>query len=200
MRCTGDSLPAGPEQMGDVTGKLRRWGDLEPATRADVIERLYPELKRIAAFRMKRERPDHTLQPTALVNEFFIRLAAKPEFEWQSRAHFLAAASVAMRRLLVDHARNHRCAKNGGDVVRVQIEGDFREAADVDGTDMLAFDELLRHLEKEEPRMAQVVELRCFGGLTHAEIAEVIGTDERTAKRDWQVAKAWLAGKLRKGG
>jgi RNA polymerase sigma factor (TIGR02999 family) len=162
------------------------------------IEAVYPELKRIAALHMRRERGDHTLQPTALVSELFLVLARDRNFTIKGRAHFLALASRAMRRLLIDHARSHNAEVHGGGVVRVEL--DLLKVAD--GTsefDMLHIEELLNRLATEEPRMARVVELKCFGGLTYQEIAEVLKIDERTAKRDWQVARAWLYGHLKSG-
>jgi RNA polymerase sigma-70 factor, ECF subfamily len=174
------------------------WESLDEAAREKLIEAAYPQLKRIAEQQMRRERHDHTLQPTALVNEFFLVLARQRQLTVQGRAHFLAIASRAMRRLLIDHARKRGAARHGGAAVNVQL--DPEDVPGGDGTfDMLELDEFLERLAVEEPRMAKVVELKCFGGLTFIEIAQVLSIDERTAKRDWQVARAWLYGHLRRG-
>jgi RNA polymerase sigma factor (TIGR02999 family) len=192
----------GKPQIGAVTGEvtevLRRWagGDSEAGTHLASL--LYPELRRIAEGRMRCERADHTLQPTALVSEFFVQLARQKTLKWKNRAHFLAVASKAMRNILVDHARAHKSEKRGGAAARMYID-DLGRTLRTDPSGMLELDDLLDRLEREEPRMAKVVELRCFGGLTHSEIGEILGVDERTAKRDWQVARAWLMGQLKKG-
>jgi RNA polymerase sigma factor (TIGR02999 family) len=196
MRATLGDLQE--ERGGEITMLLRRCGPADADARAKLVSLLYPELKRIAEYRMKRERKDHTLQPTALVNEFFLQLAKCQEMSWRTRAHFLAVASRAMRRYLVDHARAHSAKKRGGERVKIDLET-LAFSRSHDPVDALDFDEILDRLEAQDPRMAQVVELRCFGGLTHEEIAQSIGVDERTAKRDWQLAKAWITGQLRKG-
>lgn len=182
----------------EVTSLLERWHSSNPDLQAELVSRLYPELKRIAQCRMRSERSDHTLQPTALVNEFFLQLAKQREFLWRSRAHFLAVASTAMKRLLIDYARAHDASKRGGDSVKIQLDGLLLSHFQTT-FEPAELNEILDRLEAEEPRMSQIVELRCFGGLTHAEIAETLGIDERTVKRDWQVARAWLFGQLRKG-
>lgn len=174
------------------------WETCDEDTRAELIEAVYPQLKQIAAGHMRRERADHTLQPTALVNEFFLVLAKQRKFTVNGRAHFLAIASRAMRRLLIDHARSHNAVRHGGAVMTVQLEPMQVPGYDP-SFDMLEFDQLLNRLAAEEPRMAKVAELRCFGGLTFNEVAQVLSIDERTAKRDWQVARAWLFGQLTRG-
>ena len=147
---------------------------------------------------MRTERADHTLQPTALVNEFFLQMARRGPLSFGSRSHFLAAASEAMRRLLIDYARAHRSSKRGGNSFRVQLD-ELALPEQSREVDVVEIGELLEKLAAEEPRMAQVVEMRCFGGLTFREIGEALNLDERTAKRDWQVARAWLFGQLRRG-
>jgi RNA polymerase sigma factor (TIGR02999 family) len=159
---------------------------------------MYPELKRIAEGRMRAERSDHTLQPTALVNEFYLHFARLQGLSWKNRVHFLAVASNVMRRVLVDHARAHGAAKRGHGSAKLQIEG-LELGTAWPAYDVVEIHELLERLAAEEPRMARVVELRYFGGLTNKEIGEVLMVDERTVKRDWQVARAWLFGQLRKG-
>jgi RNA polymerase sigma-70 factor (ECF subfamily) len=182
----------------DITGVLRRWNAGDPVARQELIEFMYPELKRIAQARMRSERIDHTLQATALVSEFFLLMARREDLVWQNRGHFLATAAQAMKRLLIDHARARHAAKrsSGEPELCLDFPEHRREGPPVD---ILDFNRHLERLWVEEPRMAQVVELHCFGGLTHAEIAEVIGVDVRTVRRDWQVARAWLVGHLKKG-
>jgi RNA polymerase sigma factor (TIGR02999 family) len=142
---------------------------------------------------MRRERPDHTLQPTALVHETFLKLLRNQTIEWQDRAHFLAVASIVMRRILVDHAR-HRG-------VRHQVELDDRMAARrTDLDELLALDEALTRLSQMDPRQGRLVELMRFGGLTEEETAEVLGVSVRTVKRDWTSARAWLQAQLRSRG
>lgn len=156
---------------------------------------LYPELKRIARLRMRGERVDHTLQPTALINELYVRLLRNPDFSWKDRHHFLLAASQAMRHMLVDHAREKRSEKRGGSWVRLEMT----EAGGipVPGSEqILEVDAVLVRLAKKEPRMARVVELKFFAGMTFDEIGEVLAIDPRTAKRDWTLARVWLSDHL----
>lgn len=183
---------------GDVTVLLHRMAEGESSARASLMEALYPELKRIAEIRMRLERPDHTLQATALVSELFLEMAHSQEISWRSRTHFLAVASQAMRRFLIDYARAHNADRRGGGVARLQLDGiDIKQE---DCSDIVVIGDLLDKLASEEPRMAQVVDMRCFGGLTYAEIGAVLEIDERTAKRDWQVARAWLQAHLKTRG
>lgn len=182
----------------DITGILQRWSAGDQQAREELIGYMYPELKKIAKARMRSERDDHTLQATALVSEFFLQLARREDIVWQNRGHFLATAAQAMKRLLIDHARARRSAKRGSGEPLLTLEFPDRDKAS-HPIDILDFNRHLDRLWAEEPRMAQVVELHCFGGLTHAEIAEVIGLDARTVRRDWQVARAWLVGHLKKG-
>jgi RNA polymerase sigma factor (TIGR02999 family) len=191
--------PESDRSPGDVTLLLRRLEAGERAVRGELVSAMYPELKRIAEARMRSERPDHTIQPTALVNEFFLEMARTEGMNWRNRKHFLAVASQVMRRFLIDYARAHLAERRGGNVIKLRLADFELQAEDSDGAlDMVVIGELLDKLAAEEPRMAQVVEMRCFGGLSHAEIADVLDIDERTAKRDWQIARAWLYGHLRK--
>lgn len=168
----------------------------------DAIDALLPlvhaELKRIATTHMRRERPGHTLQPTALVNEAYLKLVDQREFAWQNRAHFLAVASRVMRRILVDHARARATAKREGAALRVEIE-----AADIPGAerdvDLLALDEALDRLATMDPRLAEVVENRYFGGLTTRETAEAMKLSTATVEREWVAARAWLRRELVSG-
>lgn len=173
----------------DLTGLLGAWQ--EPETRDRVLSLVYPELKRIAEGRMRKERGDHTLEPTALVNEVFLRLVDQKRINFHNRAHFLALASELMRRILVDHARAHRAGKRGGGAAKVELENAV-PVMDPHGFDFFEIHRLLEELAVGNPRGSRVVELRYFGGLTHDEVAEVLGVDARTVKRDWEVARAWL--------
>jgi RNA polymerase sigma factor (TIGR02999 family) len=180
---------------GDVTVLLRRIANGESEARSSLVDLLYPELKRLAEYRMRAERSDHTLQASALVSEFFLEIARDHSISWRDRSHFLAVASQMMRRFLIDYARSHNAERRGGGLPPVRVDNlglqDYT-------ADVIILNDLLDRLASEEPRMAQVVDMRCFGGLTHAEIAEVLHIDERTAKRDWQVARAWLKSQLEK--
>lgn len=190
-----DDLVTGPS-VGEITEVLQRANLADPGTQEQLLSLVYPHLKRIAEAKMSRERSDHTLQPTALVNEFYLHIARLQGLSWKSRAHFLAVASNAMRRVLVDYARAHNAAKrNVFRVVPIATQG---EGAIDQAYDALEVHELLNRLALEEPRMARVVELRYFGGLTNAEAAEVLDVDQRTVKRDWQVARAWLLAQFQK--
>jgi RNA polymerase sigma factor (TIGR02999 family) len=156
----------------------------------------YPELRKIARLRMRGERTDHTLQTTALINELYVRLLRNPEFAWRDRNHFFLAASQAMRHMLVDHAREKHSEKRGGGWTRLELsEAGCLPAPDA--AQILEVDAVLVRLAKKEPRMAQVVELRFFAGMTFDEIGEVLGIDPRTAKRDWTLARVWLSDHLR---
>lgn len=193
----GDSsdMSLSPSIAGNVTQLLSRWNSKDPQDQAKLLDLLYPELKRIAEHRMRQERPDHTLQATALVSEFVVRLCTVTQQPWQSRLHFLAVASRAMRRILVDHARANNAEKRGGPDWKVQLEG--ANVAEPRGfQDVLEIHQLLEKLAGEDQRMADVVELRYFGGLSNSEVAETLGIGERTVKRDWQVARAWLYARM----
>ena len=167
--------------------------------RERLVTMLYPELRRIAECHMRHERPDHTLQATALVSEFFLRLSQMSALAASTKAQFLIVASVTMRRLLVDYARARAADKRGGEYCRIAIDGlDPAAAAHFD--DLLLVDDLLTKLAITDDRLARIVELRFFGGLTNPEIGQALGIHERTVKRDWQVARAWLFSHYRKDG
>ncbi|HEY3938618.1 MAG TPA: ECF-type sigma factor [Bryobacteraceae bacterium] len=187
-----------PSTVGEVTQLLTRWDSKNPTDQAKLFSLVYPELKRIAEYRMKRERPDHTLEATALVNEFVVRLCTATQQPWQNRLHFLAIASRAMRRILVDYARTHNSDKRGGQGGKVQLEG-LNIVEPHEFRDILEIHDLLEKLAAEDQRMADVVELRYFGGLSNGEVAEMLGIAERTVKRDWQVARAWLYTRIHRG-
>src|SRR5262249_14752810 len=156
-----------------------------------VVELSYPELRKIARRCLRAERPEHTIQATALVHEAYLRLVDIRQVTWQDRAHFFAIAARLMRRILVDYARARRCAKRAGENRRV----DFTESLVVSGHSaarVMQLDEALQALEKFDRRKAQVVEMRYFGGLTADEIAEVLNISRQSVNRDWSLAKAWL--------
>src|SRR5689334_17447495 len=154
---------------------------------------VYDELRQVAAAALRRERPEHTLQPTALVHETFLRLADDSAIWWENRSHFLAIASKVMRRILVEHARGRNAQKRGsGEVKRTLDEIDVPMPMMPIDLDLVTLDEALARLATIDPRQARIVELRFFGGLTVEETAAVVGSSPRTVKRDWQVARAWL--------
>ena len=186
-----------PPSVGEITnqlGALRR-GDRQ--AESILAELVYDDLHARARQYMRRERLDHTLQPTALVNEAFLKLLRHQTIEWQGRAHFLAVASVVMRRILVDHARQRRAGKRYG--AKQQVELDDRHAARHPHLDqLLVLDEALTRLSQMDPRQGRLVELMYFGGLTEEETAEALGISIRTVKRDWSSARAWLQTQLRR--
>jgi RNA polymerase sigma factor (TIGR02999 family) len=154
---------------------------------------VYDELRQAAAAALRRERPEHTLQPTALVHETFLRLADDSRVWWENRSHFLAIASKVMRRILVEHARGRNAQKRGSGEARRSLDDiDVPMPDAAGGVDLVALDDALARLASLDPRQARIVELRFFGGLTVEETATVIGSSPRTVKRDWQVARAWL--------
>ena len=163
----------------------------------DLMGLVYGELKQLASAYLARERSDHTLQPTALVHEAFVKLSPQ-KVRWQSRAQFVGVAAVAMRRILVDHARKHRSEKRGGGARRVELDLATMETSE-GAIDLVRMDEALTGLAELSARQAQVVELRFFGGLTHDEIGEVLGVSYRTVENDWRFARAWLKERLGEG-
>ncbi len=180
---------------GEVTRLLLEWKGGDAAALDRLLPLVYAELRRIAARHLRHERPGHTLQPTALVHEAYLRLVSAPELEWQDRAHFFGVAARLMRQILVDHARARQRAKRGGEVRKVSLDEapEARVTADVD---LLALDEALGRLADLDPQQSRVVELRYFGGLTTEETAEVVGVSPATVKREWTLAKAWLRREL----
>ena len=160
-----------------------------------LVEAVYPELRRIAGRYMKGERPGHSMQATALVNEAYLQLAGQMEKDWQNRSHFFAVAAQLMRRILVDYARQKKAAKRDGGRQRVELTEPLAITRDrLD--EIIIIDEALTRLAEWDPRQCRVVEMRFFGGLTEDEVAEVLGVAPRTVKRDWNLAKAWLHGEL----
>ena len=191
---------AAPEKAHDVseasvTVLLSQLSAGDREAQARLIPQVYDELRRVAAAYMRRERPDHTLQPTALVHEAYAHLVEHPNANWQNRAHFLATAAQVMRHILVDHARAKRADKRGG--VQQQVTLDEALLSSGDRTvDILSIHQALERLSEFDERQGRVVELHFFGGLTFEEIALVLGISERTAKREWSMARAWLRTEL----
>jgi RNA polymerase sigma-70 factor (ECF subfamily) len=174
----------------DVSVLLRAWSGGDQSALEKLTPVVYGELHRLAGRYMKRERPGHSLQTTALVNEAYMRLVGYTRMRWQDRAHFFAVAAQVMRRILVEHARRHNL-KRGGDVPHVSLDEASLVGAD-DVVDLVALDDAMTALARLDPRKVRVVEMRFFGGLSVEETAEVLGVSPVTVKRDWRAAKAWL--------
>jgi RNA polymerase sigma factor (TIGR02999 family) len=176
---------------GDVTQLLADLQNGRPAVASQLTPLVYNELRRLARHQMRHERPDHTLQATALVHEAYLRLVNLPERTWQNRTHFIAIAAQVLRRILIDHARARRTAKREGALHRVPLEEPLL-LTDEQSDELVALDEALERLAQFDARQSRVVELRFFGGLTVEETAEALGISPKTVKRDWSVARAWL--------
>lgn len=181
----------------DVSVLLRAWSGGDQTALERLTPIVYRELHRLAGRYMRRERPGHSLQTTALVNEAYMRLVGYTRMRWQDRAHFFAVAAQVMRRILVEHARRHNL-KRGGDVPHVALDQAALVGADAD-VDLVALDDAMTALARVDPRKMQVVEMRFFGGLSVDETAEVLGISPVTVKRDWRMAKAWLYRELADG-
>lgn len=160
-----------------------------------LLELVYEEFREMAAGYLRHEPSELTLQPTALVHEAFLRLIDQNEVHWKGRTHFLAIGANAMRRILVDHARHRRRLKRGGSRQRISFEDHVFLSPEHDD-DLIAVDELLAELQKIDPRQSQIVELRFFGGMTSAEVAEYLGISKSTADREWRFVRAWLRQQL----
>ena len=179
----------------DVSRLLAEYRAGDPGALDRMIPLVYAELRRIAARALFAERREHTLQPTALVNEAYVRLVERPNASWQDRTHFLACAARLMRQILVDHARAHRADKRGGALVRVTL-GEETLMAEGPEVDFLALDAALDRLAEQDAQKGRIVELRYFGGLSNEETAEALGVSPRTVKRGWALARAWLRREL----
>ena len=180
----------------DVTALLHAWTAGDTKARDRLMTVLYQELHRRAAAQLRRERPGHTLQPTALVHEAYLRLVDQRRVVWQNRGQFFGVACQIMRRILVDHARAHRMAKRSGQWARVTLDEKVRAMPQVD-VDVLDLDAAMTRLAAFDPRKSQLAELRFFGGLSLEESGEALGISLATAERDWQAARAWLLKELR---
>jgi RNA polymerase sigma factor (TIGR02999 family) len=182
-----------------VTELLVAWGNGDLHALEELMPLVYRELRRLAHGRLGRERPDHTLQTTALVHEAYLRLVDQQEAKWQNRAQFFAVAAQMMRRILVDYARARQYGKRGGDAQNIELDEAMVVSRDRAAA-VVALDELLMSLAELDPRMSRVVELRFFGGLSVEETAEILRISPGTVKRDWTLAKAWLQREMTQGG
>jgi RNA polymerase sigma-70 factor, ECF subfamily len=178
-----------------VTQFLANWSQGDDAALAELTPLVYQELRRLAHHHMTGQRPDHTLQTTALVNEAYLRLADQTNPNWQNRAHFFAVAARAMRQILVSYARSNRAQKRGGDALKVELD-ETAIVSPEQSKEIVDLHEALERLATLDSRKAQIVELKYFGGLNHDEIAEFLKTSTRTVRRDWIFAKTWLYDEL----
>jgi RNA polymerase sigma-70 factor (ECF subfamily) len=176
----------------EITRLLREYSQADPRTGERLFEAIYPELRRLARSLMRRERPGHTLQPTELVHDAYMKLVDQTIVVARDRAHFLGIAARAMRQILVDHARRHHAEKRGGHWDRVTLEDSLGPKSGP-GIELLALDEAIASLSARDERAARVLELRIFGGLTIEEIAEALQISKRTVDADWQFARLWIA-------
>ncbi len=180
---------------GDVTQLLAAWSNGDQEARERLIPLVYDELRRLADRYLRRERPDHTLQPTALVHETYLRLVNQTEVRWQNRAHFFGLAAQLMRRILLEHARRHHADKRGGAKHMLTLDESLGLSTGRD-INLVALDDTLTALAELDPQQSRIVELRFFGGLTVDETAEVLGVSPRTVDREWRMAKAWFQSEL----
>ncbi len=190
------SRPSQTLSESEFLEKTAQWlNERSEASLGEALPELYGELRRLAGSYLRGERIDHTLQPTALVHEAYLKLNQQRNVDWGNRAQFMAMAAKLMRRILLDYATAHRAAKRGGGAVHVDLDAatDVFERQEISA---VALNEALQELEALDPRQAQVVELRFFGGLTNQEIGEVLGISPATVKREWSVAKLWLEREL----
>ena len=188
----------GKDRASVESGLLRAWGEGDRHARDDLMPLVYAELRRRAAVYLRYERNDHTLSPTALVHEAYLRLIRQQRVVWQNRAYFFAVAAQVMRRILVDHARGQRAAKRPNAALRVTLDEPPGRTEPPDG-DVLLLNQALEELTALDPRQGQIVELRFFGGLAEHEVAEVLSISRSTVAREWQTARAWLYRRMMKG-
>jgi RNA polymerase sigma factor (TIGR02999 family) len=178
-------------QPSEITQILQDWNDGNENAKERLLPFVYDELKRQARILMARERSNHTLQPTALVHEAFMRLAQQSGIDWKNRSHFYGIASRLMRQILVDHARLHAAEKRGNNPIHFSID-DLQIPVEQRADSILILNEILDRLAKLDEKQAQIVEMRFFGGMSNSEIAEALEISERTVGREWQSAKLWL--------
>ena len=189
--------PSEASDSGEITQRLIRWRDGDESALEDLTRLVYAELRRLAAWMLKNERPGHTLQPTALVHELYFHLAAAREIDWKCRGQFFAISAKLMRRILIDHARRRIARKRGaGEVLSMEPD-----VLSIPGPDVIQLDAALSRLGQEHPRQAAVVELRFFGGLSAEEVVEAMNASGekvslRTIERDWRFSRAWLQDEL----
>jgi RNA polymerase sigma factor (TIGR02999 family) len=186
------------ENSQQITQLLNQWSDGDAEVLDDLMPLVYKELRRQASRYLRRERANHTLQPTALINEAYLKLINQRDVKWQNRAHFFAIAAQAMRRILTDYARERKREKRGGAVEDLPIEEAFAIVSREKSVDLVALDEALNKLATFDDRQAKVVELRYFSGLSIDETAEVLNVSNVTIRRDWNMAKAWLHQEIKK--
>jgi len=182
----------------EVTETLALWKNGDPEALNRLMPLVYRELRRLAASFLRREYRYQTLQTTALVHEAYLRLVDQTHTDWKDRSHFFGVAAQLMRRILVDHARNHLADKRGGGALAVSLCEDMARVEER-GTDLLALDEALDRLARMDPRQSSIVELRYFAGLNIQETAEALGISHATVEREWQTAKAWLYNEINRG-
>lgn len=179
-----------------ITQLLIDWGKGDQAALEQLMPLVYSELRRLASNYLRRERAGHTLQPTALVNEAYLRLVGQKNAKWQNRAQFFAISAQFMRRILVDHARRHQAAKRGGSEQQRLSITSAEELISEPAIDLLVLNEALDELAKMDPQQSRIVELRFFGGLSIEETGEVLGISHSTVEREWKSARAWLRGQM----
>jgi RNA polymerase sigma factor (TIGR02999 family) len=176
---------------GEITQLLKRWHEGDETALDLVMTILYSELHSIASKYLNNERKDHTLQPTALVNEAFLKLIKEQDINWENRAHFLAVAAQIMRHILIDYARSHKSAKHGGEITKLVLDESLDKPIEK-SFDLLMLDEALQYLASLNPMHGKIVEMRFFGGMSIDEIASVLNVSSRTIDRNWLLAKTWL--------
>lgn len=187
--------PMTPPTADDLTSLLQHWGSSDPSAASALMDAIYDELRKRARLALRRERPDHTLQATALVHEVYLRLLRQTHTQWQNRNHFFGIATQMMRRIMLDYARRNLADKRGGQELRIT----FHEVLRIPGKEDLSIfevDELLTRLAVLDQRQAQIVEMRVFGGLTIEEIAEAMQISIATVNREWRTARLWLCREL----
>ena len=190
------TMSSNSDQPGQVTQLLERWCRGDQSALDELTSLVYNELRHVADAYLRRERPDHTLQATALINEAYLRLIGQKQADWQGRKHFYGIAARLMRQVLVEHARKHKAEKRGGGRVNVTLEH-FEEVAGAPDVDILAVHQALERLASFDEQQARIVELRFFGGLSIEEAAETLGVGHATIEREWAMARAWLRNELK---
>lgn len=184
------------ESTHDITRMLIELTDGNTEVVNSILPHIYDELRRLAGSYLRRERADHTLQPTALVHEAYMKLIDQKKVKWQNRAHFFGIAAQVMRRILLDHARKHKADKRGGEAEKLPLEEEILVVSHEKSNELIALDDALDALAAIDPQKAKIVELRYFGGLSIEETAEVMGVSVPTINRQWRTAKAWLYGQI----
>lgn len=190
-------MRVGPDLSKQVSELLANWNQGNAEAREALMPLVYNELRKLAASHLRRERSDHTLQPTALVHEVYLRLAEQKNVQWQDKSHFFGVAAQLMRRILVDHARSHMADKRGSGLPKASLNEAIAMSRERPA-ELLALDESLTQLASADPQQGRIVELRVFAGLTIEQTAEVLGISPATVKRDWNLAKAWLLREIHK--